>query len=46
MVVNIEADDVQPRGLLLSGSGGPGQPSSDRPKAAVLSNTSLLEQWD
>lgn len=46
VVANIKADDIQPHGLLLSGSGGLGQLISDRPKAAVLSNTSLLEQLD
>lgn len=45
-VANLQADDIQPHSLLLSGSGGLGQLISDRPKAAVLSNTSLLEQLD
>lgn len=46
VVANIKVDDIQPHGLLLSESEGLGQPISDRPKAAVLSNTSLLEQLD
>lgn len=46
VVANIKADDLQPRGRLLSGSGGLGQLISDRPEAAVVSNISLLEQLD
>lgn len=46
VVADIKADDIQAHGLLLSGSRGLGQPISDRPKAAILSNTSLLEKLD
>lgn len=43
---DVQTNDIQLHNLLLSVSRGLSQPLSDRPKAAVLSNTSLLEQLD
>lgn len=41
VVANIKADDIQPCGLLLSGSGGLCQPISNRPTAAALIHLGL-----